>query len=62
MADGRYAGIGQPWENVVRGKPRTRYTDAERIAAIRACAWHFARRPSSGLYIAWGARRHGARP
>jgi hypothetical protein len=41
MADGRYAGCALPWQNMIAGRPRIRYTDEECIAALRACARRF---------------------
>jgi hypothetical protein len=51
--DGRYDGIGQPWDNAVRGNPRIRYTDDECRHAVRRCAQRFGRVPTTSLYIRW---------
>ncbi len=65
-ADGRFAGLGQPWQNELRGRPRVRYTDDECLAAIRRCAQRFGRVPSVTLYSNWArlqkahARRTGS--
>ena len=63
QADGRYRGVGKPWANGTRGKPRkTAFTRDEALHAIRACALAYGRRPTSVLYIDWsGRRRHHAR-
>ena len=57
-ADGRYSGLSKPWTNGTRGKKRQpRYSRDEAVAAIRECALAYGRRPTSGLYIDWSARR-----
>lgn len=51
--DGRYGGHGQPWQSGVKGAPRVRYSDDECLDAVRACAQHFNRVPTTSLYIRW---------
>jgi hypothetical protein len=58
--DGRYAGLGQPWRNAVRGQPRMRYSDEECLEAIRACARARERVPTSTVYIVWARERKAA--
>ena len=58
--DGRYAGLGQPWRNAIRGQPRIRYSDDECLDAIRACARARGRVPTSTVYIVWARERKAA--
>lgn len=51
--DGRYGGQGQPWQSGVKGAPRVRYSDDECLDAVRACAQHFNRVPTTSVYIRW---------
>lgn len=53
--DGRYIGIGRPWEVPDRhdiGRGRI-YTDQDCLDAIRQCEQRIGRWPSSADYIAW---------
>lgn len=66
MADGRYAGMGLPWQNVTPAgcASATRKRSASprcvraRVAALRACARRFGIIPSVSLYLRWVKRRN----
>jgi hypothetical protein len=56
--DGRRITGGLPWRQPLRRRTRTAaYTADEVAAAIRACALDLGRRPSSGDYLEWAARK-----